>query len=113
MTLSFRQSLLDESRATVKLAFPLVIGQLSQMLVGLTDTLMIGQLGVVPLAAATFANSILYLPLMFGIGMAMAVSIRVSQARGANDVQMAREALRNGLLIALVVGLLTVLLRSR
>lgn len=110
MTLSFRQTLLDESRATVKLAFPLVIGQLSQMLVGLTDTLMIGQLGVVPLAAATFANSILYLPLMFGIGMAMAVSIRVSQARGANDVQMAREAVRNGLLIALVVGLLTVLL---
>jgi len=108
--LSFRQSLLNENRATLRLAFPLVVGQLSQMLVGLTDTLMIGQLGVVPLATATFANSILYLPLMVGIGMTMAVSIRVSQARGAKDVQMAREALRNGLLIALIVGLLTVVL---
>jgi len=69
---------------------------------------MIARLGVVPLAASTFANTILYLPLMLGIGMTMAVSIRVSQARGAEDRHMAREALRNGLLIALVVGLLTV-----
>jgi len=110
MNLPSRQTLLTEGRATLRLAFPLVAGQLGQMLVGLSDTLMIGRLGVVPLAAATFANTILYLPLMFGIGMTMAVSIRVSQARGAEDVQMAREALRNGLLIALVVGLLTVVL---
>ena len=78
------------------------------MLVGLSDTLMIGRLGVVPLAASTFANTILYLPLMLGIGMSMAVSVRVSQARGAGDMQMAREALRNGLLIAIIVGLFTV-----
>lgn len=107
-----KQSLLTEGRTTLQLAFPLVAGQLGQMLVGLSDTLMIGQLGVVPLAAATFANTILYLPLMFGIGMTMAVSIRVSQARGAEDVQMAREALRNGLFIALVVGLLSVVLAA-
>ena len=105
-----KQTLLTEGRATLTLAFPLVAGQLGQMLVGLSDTLMIGQLGVVPLAAATFANTILYIPLMFGIGMTMAVSIRVSQARGAEDVAMARETLRNGLFIALVVGLLSVVL---
>lgn len=103
------QSLLHEGRGTLLLAFPLIFGQVSQMLVGLSDTLMIGRLGVVPLAASTFANTILYLPLMLGIGMAMAVSIRVSQARGAEDTAMAREALRNGLFIALIVGLFTVL----
>ena len=100
--------LLTEGRGTLILAFPLIFGQVSQMLVGLSDTLMIGRLGVVPLAASTFANTILYLPLMLGIGMSMAVSIRVSQARGAGDMQMAREALRNGLLIAIIVGLFTV-----
>lgn len=103
-------SLLHEGRSTLRLAFPLIAGQLGQMLVGLADTLMIGQLGVVPLAAATFANTIVHLPLMFGIGMTMAVSIRVSQARGARDPQMAREALRNGLYLAHFVGLLTVIL---
>lgn len=103
-----KADLLDEGGATVRLAVPLIAGHLGQMLIGLSDTLMIGRLGVVPLAAATFANTILYLPLMLGIGMTMAVSIRVSQARGANDPPMAREALRNGLLMALVVGLFTV-----
>lgn len=103
-----RSTILREGRASLLLAVPLIAGQVSQMLVGLSDTLMIGRLGVVPLAAATFANTVLYLPLMFGIGMTMAVSIRVSQARGAGDPEMAREALRNGLLIGLVVGLLTV-----
>lgn len=103
-----RASVLREGRGTLILAIPLIAGQVSQMLVGLADTLMIGRLGVVPLAAASFANSILYLPLMFGIGMTMAVSIRVSQARGADDPAIAREALRNGLFIGLIVGLLTV-----
>lgn len=112
MLLNPHSPLVEEGRATLRLAFPLIAGQLGQMLVGLADTLMIGRLGVVPLAAATFANTILYLPLMIGIGMTMAVSIRVSQARGANDPQMAREALRNGLLIALVVGAFTVVLAA-
>lgn len=101
-------ALLREGKSTLLLAFPLIAGQVSQMLVGLSDTVMIGRLGVVPLAASTFANTILYLPLMLGIGMTMAVSIRVSQARGAGNPAMAREALRNGLFIAIVVGLLAV-----
>lgn len=106
----FRQALLHEGRGSIILALPLVAGQVSQMLVGLADTIMVGRLGVLPLAAVTFANSILYLPLMFGIGMTMAISIRVSQARGADEPAGAREALRNGLYVALGVGVLTVLL---
>lgn len=105
-----RQTLLREGGASARLAVPLIAGQVSQMLVGLADTLMIGWLGVVPLAAATFANTVLHLPLMFGIGMTTAVSIRVSQARGAGDPDTAREALRNGLYLGLVVGVFTVLL---
>lgn len=102
--------LLAESRTTVRLAIPLIIGQLGQMLIGLSDTLMLGWLGVTELAASAFANTILYLPMMFGIGMSMAVSIRVSQARGAGDPTAARAALRHGLLITLALGVLTVLL---
>ena len=109
MASSSRLSVLREGKGTLLLAFPLIAGQVSQMLVGLSDTVMIGRLGVVPLAASTFANTLIYIPLMIGIGMTMAVSIRVSQARGAKDTAMAREALRNGLLIAHVVGLLAVL----
>ena len=102
-------SIRDESRTTIRLAIPLIIGQLGQMLISLSDTLMLGWLGVTPLAACSFANTLIYLPMMFGIGMSMAVSIRVSHARGANDPAAARAALRHGLYITLGLGLLTVL----
>ncbi|WP_052573484.1 MATE family efflux transporter [Haloferula sp. BvORR071] len=102
-------SILDQSRTTIRLAIPLIIGQLGQMLISLSDTLMLGRLGVTPLAACSFANTLIYLPMMFGIGMSMAVSIRVSQARGANDPAAARAALRHGLYVTLTLGVLTVL----
>ena len=103
-------SLVREARATIILALPLVIGQVSQMLIGVADTLMIGRLGKVPLAAATFANNIVHLPFMFGIGMSIAVSVRVSQARGAGRPPDARGAVRNGLWLTLAIGVLTVVL---
>lgn len=100
-------TLFAEGRSTIRLAVPLIIGQLGQMLISLSDTLMLGWLGVTPLAACSFANTLIYLPMMFGIGMSMAVSIRVSQARGANDPAAARAALRHGLHITIALGLLT------
>ncbi len=105
---SYFTTLLGESRVTIRLAIPLIIGQLGQMLISLSDTLMLGWLGVTELAACSFANTLIYLPMMFGIGMSMAVSIRVSHARGANDPAAARAALRHGLYVTLAMGVLTV-----
>jgi len=102
-------SLMREGRETLRLALPLIVGQLSQMLMGLVDTLMIGRVGVTELAAAAFANTVLHLPLMLGIGMAVAVSIRVSQARGAKEPERARAALRHGLQVQVVLGALVLL----
>ena len=98
-----------ECRLTATLALPLAAGQLSQMLIALTDTLMVGRLGVLPLAAATFANNVLYVPFIFGLGFSMSISIRVSQARGAGDQHSARAALRHGFYLSLAVGALTML----
>ncbi len=101
------RKLIHEGRITAALALPLAAGQLSQILISLADTLMVGRLGVLPLAAATFANNVLYLPFIFGLGFSVAVSIRVSQARGAGDRHTARMALRHGLYLSLAVGALT------
>lgn len=45
------------------------------MLLGLTDTLMIGRVGTVDLAAAAFANALFYLPLAVGIGLAVGLGL--------------------------------------
>ena len=103
-------SIVREGRATTILALPLMAGQVSQMLMGVVDTYMIGKIGTVELAAATLAHSILHLPLMLGIGVAIAVSIKVSQGRGAKDKEMAKSALRDGFLLSLVLGVATLIL---
>ena len=98
-----------ESRATLVLALPLIAGQLSQMLMGVADTIMVGRLGVVPLGAATFANTVLVVPFVLGIGLLTSVSVRVSQASGANRPADAEEALRHGTWLALGFGVLIAL----
>lgn len=98
-------SLARESRLTLTLALPLMIGQLSQMLLGVADTVMVGHLGVTELAALTFANSLFHIPFVFGIGLLTAVSVMTSNARGASDPAAARASCRHGLYLASALGL--------
>ncbi|MCP5538061.1 MAG: MATE family efflux transporter [Akkermansiaceae bacterium] len=103
-----RPSFLTEARATLLLALPLIAGQVGQMLMGVTDTVMIGHVGIVPLAASTFANTLLMVPMLFGIGLLTSVSVRVSQGRGAQRVDDVKAAVRNGTWLALGLGLVVV-----
>jgi len=98
-------SFVHESRLTLRLAFPLMIGQLSQMLLGVADTVMVGHLGVVELAALTFANSLFHVPFVFGIGLLTGVSVFTSNSRGADDPAGARGSCRHGLYLAAALGL--------
>ncbi len=100
--------ILGEVRETMKLAVPLIIGQVSQMLLGVVDTLMIGRLGVTEMAALTFANSIFYVPFVFGIGVLTAMSVFTAGARGKGDKEAGRASCRLGVYIALVLGIVLV-----
>ena len=98
-----------ELKATLLLAVPLMAGQLGQMLMGLADTIMLARLGPLELAASSFANIILWVPLVCGMGLMVAVSMRVSQARGAWQPEAAATAVRHGIWLGLIVGVPTVL----
>jgi MATE family, multidrug efflux pump len=97
---------LAENRRTLALAAPIVAGFVGQMLMGWADTIMVGKVGVIPLAACAFANTVLAVPLVFGFAVLSSVSVRASLAFGAGRERMAGEALRGGLLVALVLGVL-------
>lgn len=99
----------QENRATLKLALPLISGQLSHMLMGVSDTVMIGGVGVPPLAASTFANTLLAVPFVVGIGLLSSVSVRVSQAHGAGQPKDAKSAVIHGSWLALALGVLVVI----
>lgn len=100
---------LSENRRTLALAAPITAGFLGQMLMGWVDTIMVGRIGVVPLAACAFANTILAVPFVFGFGVLSAVSVRVSIAHGAGREQESGENLRSGLVMGALLGLLIAL----
>jgi multidrug resistance protein, MATE family len=100
---------LRELRPTLALALPIIVGQVSQMLMGVTDSVMIGHAGTVPLAASSFGGNVFAIFYVVGIGMMVPVAIFVSRAHGANSPDDAAEYLRHGIVIALGFGLLETL----
>lgn len=101
-----RSMMPSEIRPILRLAFPLIIGQLGQMLMGVADTVMVARVGIVELAALTFANTLFYVPFVFGIGILTSVSVRTANARGSADPIASRASCRHGLYIGLTLGLL-------
>jgi multidrug resistance protein, MATE family len=93
-----------EVRPTLALALPIMSGMVGQMLMGLTDTIMVGRIGVVPLAAASFVNAVANLPLVFGIGLLSSIAVLTSQAYGARRPVDAAESWRHGLFLSILTG---------
>jgi len=75
------------------------------MMVNVADSVMVGQLGAVPLAGASLANVIFHLLLMFGIGISYAITPLVAAADGESNTQKSGELLKHSLLINVVTGI--------
>lgn len=97
-------SLIRENKLTLALALPIMVGHVSQMLLGLADTIMIGRVGTNELAAAAFANVIFNTFFVAAIGLFIAVSVNTAYAHGAKNDDEAAEILRNSLAAALLIG---------
>ena len=72
-----------EARATVALALPIVLTNLSQMALALTETALLGHLGTEALAAGMLAVSLYFALLAPGFGLALAAAPLQAQVRGA------------------------------
>jgi multidrug resistance protein, MATE family len=73
--MSRMHSYLRELRPTLTLALPIVVGHLSQTLMGVTDSVMIGHAGTVPLAASSFGGGVFSVFYIVGIGLMIPVAI--------------------------------------
>lgn len=98
-----------EVRPTLALALPIMSGTVGHMLLGLADTMMVGRVGVVPLAAASFVNTLFHLPMVFGIGLLSSIPVLTAQAYGAGRDREVGEVLRHGLLLSLGGGMVLTL----
>lgn len=101
---------LRELRPTLSLAVPIIIGQVSQMLIGITDNAMIGRVGTVELAAAAFTHGLFGVFFVVGLGLLMGVGVLAARDAGAGQVTECAAWLRQGRVLALGVGFASFLL---
>jgi MATE family multidrug resistance protein len=94
-----------ELRLTLALALPMIVGQVSQMLIGLSDNAFIGRVGTVELAAAAFTHGLFGLFYLVGIGLLLPVAVLTARDHGAGDDSGCAVWLRHGKALALAVGL--------
>jgi len=97
-------------RETVKLAYPVLIGQLGHMMMGVVDSLMVGKIGPAPLAAASIGHGLFVLVLIFGIGVSLAATPLVSMAVGAGQEQATGVVFRQSLLVNMIVSIVLALI---
>ena len=94
-------------KETLQLSYPVIIGQLGFMMMGVVDSLMVGRLGAAPLAAASLANSLVIVIGIISFGTAMAVTPLVAISVGADKFDECGIYFRQSLLVNVGMSLLT------
>ena len=102
-------TLQEHIRKHVTLATPVVVGQLGHIMVSVADTAMVGRVGVIPLAGATFAGTIYHIMMLFGIGISYAITPLVAASKPDNRDQHIH-LLQHAFLLNLSLGVLFFLL---
>ncbi len=101
-------SFFTHTKSLLKLAYPILIAQLIQNLMGFVDIVMAGRVSAIDMAAVAVANSI-WLPLILTVyGLIMALAAIVSQHAGAkNYIAISEQTYQTGW-IALALGLMLI-----
>lgn len=95
------------ARATLVLGLPLIGSNLAQMLLHVTDTMLLGRYGVNELAAVVLATSAFFVTFILGSGFGQAVMPMVASALGRGDEVQVRRDTRMGLWLSIAFGALT------
>ncbi len=99
-------SIRGHAKETFLLAYPVMIGQVGVIMMGVVDSIMVGGVGATPLAAASLANSLFILMLIIGLGISYAVTPLVAISIGANKVSECNVLYSQSFIINIVVGFL-------
>lgn len=96
-----------ESRKTLRLAVPIIIGNVGQTLITLTDTVMVGRLGADSLGAAGFSGSLFFVFMIFGIGVLAPMSALFAQTHSRHEHDEGGDLLRHSVFAASLISVAT------
>lgn len=89
----------------LKLALPIIIGQLGGIITGLADTIMVGQHSTAELAASSFVNNVLNAFIIFGTGYSFALTPLVGENLARQKKYVVSAWLKNGIVANFLLSL--------
>jgi len=97
-------------RNNLKLAYPVTLSQLGHMITALADTLMVGSLGAIPLAAVAFGHTMFSMFFIIGIGLATGLTPLVGKANGNRNKEECSNLLSNGIVLNFVFAIVLMII---
>jgi MATE family multidrug resistance protein len=94
---------------TIKLSYPVIIGQAGLMMMGIVDNILVGGLGASPLAAVSVSNSLFNLIFIPGIGICTAVTPLTAIAVGAGKKNECGSIFSQGHIVTLITSIILML----
>ncbi|MCM1150683.1 MAG: MATE family efflux transporter [Alistipes sp.] len=104
----------NQYKANLKLALPVVLTQLGQILTQLADNLMVGRYGgedPLPLAAVSFGGSVFFILFIAAIGVALGMTPLVGELFVQGDRKRSAALLQNGILFYTLLGVAMMLIQ--
>ncbi len=97
----------DEIRATLTLAWPMVLTNLAQVAMTATDVMILGRLGPNALAASALGANLYFAPMIFGLGLVLATQpmMATTLGRRRHSVRDLRRTVRQGFWLAALVSI--------
>lgn len=93
------------ARAIIKLAFPVVLGMLLEFALSTTDYFWVGKLGATAQDAVTSSMVVIWTIFVLITIVSVGVTALVSRFVGANDIDKATFYIKQGLALALILGI--------
>lgn len=87
-----------------------MVGQLGHIMVGVADSIMVGQLGTDQLAAVGLGNSVYSIFMVFGLGVAFGITPLVAKADGMKSRHLQGVLLRHAFWVNLTISILLFLI---
>ena len=93
-------------RDTLFLSFPVIIGQLGQVMMGVIDTKMIGALGPVPISAAALGGSMHILVIIISFGVCFMMASLSAEANAQGKTSYLGDLYKQGIITALLLSII-------
>ncbi len=104
------KSLKQEIKKTIVLALPICMGQLGHVLTSVADYTMLGHTNPLEMAGATFATSVFFPLMIFGLGFGLGLTPLVANANGAKDFEKQKKLFVTGFKVNFLIGVLILVL---